>query len=309
MEEQKIAKIDIILFVINLETANLQIQLVDSCAKYNELYYATCSKKESHQQNKLTRERYLLKDVFRQTLLELINDEDWSVLRNAITLLQRTSLHQTQLRKRHEELKSSLEAITTQLIKRRHESEAKLRHCDLNTALLKDIIKDTMMNTAMRLNYVDKWLLARAESVDLEHREEINIPPSTDCEKRVHQQVSKIYELQIKESQESLEYWKCRYIKDIVDINERLKTKSKKFKEAVDRRTELHKLYDLHAGEMRAWLSFKQERSARLAREERSRLAATRIQAWWRGVMVRRCIGVFKQLKNAKKPQTKVKKK
>lgn len=67
--------------------------------------------------------------------------------------------------------------------------------------------------------------------------------------------------------------------------------------------------YDLHEGEMRAWLTFKKERAARLLREKRLRDSATRIQAWWRGVMVRRALGAFRHLRNAKKLPTKGKKK
>lgn len=67
--------------------------------------------------------------------------------------------------------------------------------------------------------------------------------------------------------------------------------------------------FKLHEGEMRAWLTFKKERAARLAREERVRNAATRIQAWWRGVMVRRALGVFRYLRNVKKTMPKTKKK
>lgn len=58
--------------------------------------------------------------------------------------------------------------------------------------------------------------------------------------------------------------------------------------------------YDLHTGEMRGWLTFKRERAARLAREEKIRLSAMRIQAWWRGVMVRRALGQFKFLRQTK---------
>lgn len=67
--------------------------------------------------------------------------------------------------------------------------------------------------------------------------------------------------------------------------------------------------HDLHEGEMRAWLSFKQLRAERLAREERARTSAIRLQSWWRGVMVRRALGPFRFLKNIKKPSAKSKKK
>lgn len=50
----------------------------------------------------------------------------------------------------------------------------------------------------MQLNYVEKWLIARDESVDLQHRIKLNPPPSMATEKRVHQQVIQMYELQTK---------------------------------------------------------------------------------------------------------------
>lgn len=55
-----------------------------------------------------------------------------------------------------------------------------------------------MWNTNIQLNYVEKWLMARAESLDLQHRIEIKPAPRLDVEKRVHEQVIQIYELQIK---------------------------------------------------------------------------------------------------------------
>ncbi|XP_045510637.1 dynein regulatory complex protein 9-like [Colias croceus] len=175
--------------------------------------------------------------------------------------------------------------------------------------MMKDKIKDTLLNTNMRLNYVEKWLFARGEALDLQHRVEITPAPSQDIEKRVHDQVVEAYELQTKEREDSLKYWQARYAIDTADINAKLINQCERLRDAVSRRTELQKLFDLHAGEMRAWLTFKRERAARLAREERSRVAATRIQAWWRGVMVRRCLGVFRQLKNTKKAPSKMKKK
>lgn len=66
--------------------------------------------------------------------------------------------------------------------------------------------------------------------------------------------------------------------------------------------------FDLHAGEMRSWLTFKRERAARLAREERIRASATKIQAWWRGTMVRRGLGAFRFMRNLKKTPSKKKK-
>ncbi|XP_050673474.1 dynein regulatory complex protein 9-like [Leptidea sinapis] len=162
---------------------------------------------------------------------------------------------------------------------------------------------------SVRLNYAEKWLTARMESLELQNRKEKTPVPRLDDEERAHLQVIKIYENHIKERMDSSHYWQTRYINDIADIIGKVRDISEKWKEVVARRTELQKLYELHEGEMRGWLTFKRERVARLAREEQNRVAATRLQSWWRGVMVRRCLGAFRNLKNTKKINCKSKKK
>ncbi|XP_030034311.1 dynein regulatory complex protein 9 [Manduca sexta] len=184
-----------------------------------------------------------------------------------------------------------------------------LRDADNKIAVLKDKINDDVANATTRLCYAEKWLLARAEILDLEYKVPRPEMPRADHERRVHIELLKAYELQIKERETSLEYWERRYNTDIVIISDRLAEKSEQLRIATNRRKEFQKVYDLHEGEMRAWLTFKRERAARLAREERLRASVTRIQAWWRGVMVRRAFGAFRYLKNTKKAPTKSKKK
>ncbi|CAB3248427.1 unnamed protein product [Arctia plantaginis] len=111
------------------------------------------------------------------------------------------------------------------------------------------------------------------------------------------------------EREECLEYWRQRYDTDTVAMTITVQKKCEELKLATVKRMELQKLYDLHEGEMRGWLNFKRERAARLAREEHQRLSAIRIQAWWRGVLVRKALGQFKYLRQTKKQPGKGKKK
>ncbi|CAH0698994.1 unnamed protein product [Spodoptera exigua] len=159
---------------------------------------------------------------------------------------------------------------------------------------------DDLHNANTRLCYAEKWLFARFESLELKLDVPRAPPPRTDHEQRVHEELLKAYELQIKEHEKTLEYWRHRYDTDIAEISSRSQKKLEQLLIATSKRTELQKLYDLHEGEMRGWLTFKRERAARLEREERLRKSAMRIQAWWRGVMVRRALGQFKYLKNIK---------
>ncbi|OWR52648.1 hypothetical protein KGM_208666 [Danaus plexippus plexippus] len=204
----------------------------------------------------------------------------------------------------------ALEKIITELEKSREEWLRDLSDSDLKVAILRDRIKDRVYNARIQHMYADRWLLARSEALELRQQETTSeSAPKKEDEDCVHNELLRAYELQIQEREDLLQYWMSRYSQDIVNIGSRLREKCEKLRITVARRVELEKLFALHEGEMRSWLTFKKERAARLAREERSRRAATRVQAWWRGVMVRRALGTFRYLRNVKKSAPKLKKK
>ncbi|XP_013144418.1 PREDICTED: IQ domain-containing protein G-like [Papilio polytes] len=183
-----------------------------------------------------------------------------------------------------------------------------MHDCDEKIATLKDDIRDATGNAKAQLSYAEKWISAAAEALELRFQIKPTPLPNADHERRVHDEIARTYELQTKEREELLEHWKIKYAEDTAGISRHVMEQREKLRVTSARRLELQKLYDLHAGEMRAWLTFKRERAARLAREQHAKAAATRIQSWWRGLMVRRALGAFKHLRNSKKAAVKKKK-
>ncbi|XP_052737181.1 dynein regulatory complex protein 9-like [Bicyclus anynana] len=225
-------------------------------------------------------------------------------------MLENNAASVISLTTQNQKLKMSLDTNKKELQQTCQKRALELRSCDLKVASLRDSIKDTLFNARIQFDYAERWLCARAESVDLQYQVRPVAPaPQPDHEHCVHNELLRAYNLQIKEREDLLQYWKTRYATDTADIDVKLRDKYEKVRVTVARREEMEKLYNAHEGEMRAWLTFKKERAARLAREAKLRTAATRIQAWWRGVMVRRGLGVYRHLRNIKKPGAKTKKK
>ncbi|XP_034824168.2 dynein regulatory complex protein 9-like [Maniola hyperantus] len=258
---------------------------------------------------KLSKDRCILKEVILRTLLELAEGGEWYTLKQAVDMLEKNAASVISLKTHNQKLKISLEALSTELQKNRQQRALEVRNSDLNAASLRDRIKDTLLNARIQFDYADRWLCARAESLDMQFQVAHALAPKPEHEDCVHKELLQAYELQIKEREELLQYWKTRYAADTANIDRRRKDQCEKLRVTVGRRVEMEQLYNLHEGEIRAWLTFKRERAARLAREERLRKAATRIQAWWRGVMVRRALGSFRYLRNVKKTGAKTKKK
>ncbi|KAL4704838.1 hypothetical protein ACJJTC_001313 [Scirpophaga incertulas] len=262
------------------------------------------------QRQKLDRDRETVKDVISRALVEIVERGEFSTLQRAVRILHGNATYPINLRLDLENLLESRAEVIDKLNRKQAEWLIALHTADHKIATLRDNIKDDIRNSNARLNYIDKWLFARHESLQM--KLELKPPaslPRLDHEVRVHEELVKAYELQIQEREKMVAHWKQRYSVDIAGIETRLTQKCEQLRVAVTKHEELQSLYNLHEGEMRAWLTFKRERAARIAREQRLNAAAKSLQAWWRGVMVRRALGEFRYLKNLKKAPTKSKKK
>ncbi|XP_075978673.1 dynein regulatory complex protein 9-like [Anticarsia gemmatalis] len=300
---------DALLFALSFEVVLLQMRILAGSSELRLQGWQPTNKVEKLQQTKLVQDRDKVVDVIRKTLIEVVDSGEWPTIKKTIEELKQKDCDVTALKLTNEQLRSSKAAILLDLGVKRDLWAAELRDADRKVAVLRDKMSDDLLNANTRLCYAEKWLYARFESLELQHDKPRAPRPRTDHEDRVHSELLHAYELQIKEREDSLEYWRKRYDKDTADISVRVREKSEELRVARAKREELQNLYNLHEGEMRGWLTFKRERAARLAREEHLRQSAIRIQAWWRGVMVRKALGQFKYLRHSKKQPAKGKKK
>ncbi|KAF9409360.1 hypothetical protein HW555_011254 [Spodoptera exigua] len=262
------------------------------------------NKIEKLQEIKLEKDRSLINDVIRKTLIEVAETGRWQSITYAVELLKQSECDVESLKVTNQRLKTTRKALAAELNAKRNQWALELRNADQKVAVLRDKMSDDLHNANTRLCYAEKWLFARFESLELKLDVPRAPPRAPTTSNGSMKSCSKLMNCRSKtiknEHEKTLEYWRHRYDTDIAEISSRSQKKLEQLLIATSKRTELQKLYDLHEGEMRGWLTFKRERAARLEREERLRKSAMRIQAWWRGVMVRRALGQFKYLKNIK---------
>ncbi|XP_022826966.1 IQ domain-containing protein G-like [Spodoptera litura] len=299
-QNERISEMDALLFALSFEVVLLQMKILEGSTKLRLADWRPANKIEKLQEIKLEKDRSLVNDVIRRTLIEVAETGRWQAITNAVDLLKQSECDVESLRVTNQHLRTTRKTLASELDAKRNQWALELHNADQKVPVLRDKMSDDLHNANTRLCYAEKWLFARYESLELKLDVPRAPPPRTDHEQRVHEELLKAYELQIEEHEKSLEYWRHRYDIDIAEISSRSQKKLEQLLIATSKRTELQKLYDLHEGEMRGWLTFKQERAARLEREEKLRQSAMRIQAWWRGVMVRRALGQFKYLKNVK---------
>ncbi|VVC88370.1 unnamed protein product [Leptidea sinapis] len=147
-----------------------------------------------------------------------------------------------------------------------------------------------------RGRYVENWQRARTEQ-HLQTIYDKEIVPSrvieyfkqrADYEQRVHAEVELLTNIRINETLEKVESWMNKYDTDMEAIDLKIQLKKNEYQDMFDRRLEKHDQM------MKDWIHFKEEREkARLYREKMMNSAII-IQAWWRGLLVRRQLGPYK---------------
>lgn len=95
----------------------------------------------------------------------------------------------------------------------------------------------------------------------------------------------------------AIDRWSNAYEEEIdrrdIEIYD-IKTKREDLAEQFE---ELQKQYEERQKAIEEWLKYKNQKRKEEAELLKCEIAATRIQAWWRGVMVRRCLGIYRKKK------------
>lgn len=113
----------------------------------------------------------------------------------------------------------------------------------------------------------------------------------------VHENIAKFMRISMEEYKEDIEMWKKRYVEEKerkgVEVEE-MRVKLAEMKESLK---DLRSRYAGRQKEIEDYLEYKEEKKRKAEELARLNKEATKIQAWWRGTMVRRGLGPYKKKK------------
>lgn len=173
--------------------------------------------------------------------------------------------------------------------------------------------EDLVLYSKIEQKYVNKWEDDRCYLNDFLNNGRVNdlrnmiqeYQHNIDCENRINLEICKFLEETTNTHNDNIEKWMTDYDKELERYEGEL------FEVKVDREkweTEfglLKKEYESRCEEMTRWLEFKEEMKKQLELELLRAAVATKIQAWWRGIMVRRHLGPYRKKKKGKKDKNK----
>ncbi|VVC37424.1 IQ motif, EF-hand binding site [Cinara cedri] len=185
-----------------------------------------------------------------------------------------------------------------------------------------EIGERTIIRKETEKNYVDKWEKARVENFkfkfkakELELQRKITkLQEELETEKIVDTQYEQFLKYSINELEKQIEYWEYKYKTDIMEIDEKLKNLMIILNEKTRKIDSLEKTYNERQIIIEEHVLNKRKLEELKKLNEHREKMATKIQAWWRGIMVRRRLGPYKNLlgprkKSLKKPLVNKKKK
>ncbi|KAL5242620.1 hypothetical protein ACI65C_010030 [Semiaphis heraclei] len=162
-------------------------------------------------------------------------------------------------------------------------------------------------------NYVDKWEKARIEhfkfkfkSEELELQKYIaDLQTKMKTDEIVDEENEKFLDYTIKELEKQIEYWECKYKTDTKEIDEKLENLIMTLEEKTKEIESLKKTFNERQTIIEEHAENKQRVEEERKLNDHMEKMATKIQAWWRGTMVRRRLGPYKHLSGPRKKSIK----
>lgn len=258
---------------------------------------------------KVQADRHFLEKVLHGTLLEVSQTGNYQTLIDAVrTEKEKKKKLQETIQKEGEGVKR-VKFLQRQLIEVRKEKEQELQQRHELIAHFKDQLQETKAKTNMEGKYIQKSCQVavsqtqkRCTMNEKEMKEEIErLRHKIDEEIRVNAEIENYLKTHQTELEQKVDYWMEKYDKDVEAKQHELDVLNASKAKDLDRLNELIKLYSEYENVVLED-RIEKEKARRKAEQEAEELkAAVSIQAWFRGVMVRRGLGPYGKKGKGKK--------
>ncbi|XP_026823216.1 uncharacterized protein LOC113561156 [Rhopalosiphum maidis] len=171
----------------------------------------------------------------------------------------------------------------------------------------------TAIRREMEKNYVNKWEKARVENFKFQFKSEelelqkymVELQAKIKTDQIVDKENEQYLDYSIKELEKQIEYWECKYKTDTKETDEKLENLIITLEEKTKEIESLKKTFNERQTIIEEHAENKQRVEEEKTRIDHMEKMATKIQAWWRGTMVRRRLGPYKHLSGPRKKSIK----
>ncbi|GAB0088118.1 hypothetical protein DMENIID0001_024980 [Sergentomyia squamirostris] len=207
--------------------------------------------------------------------------------------------------------------LETKLRKDSEDCRKKLKDCDEKLIDLQNQLKDCDLENAMRCRLVLKWEATRHEQAQTlydRERESFSqdirkMKRKTVQEERIMSEMNVFNRHQTEKLENMTQYWIERYNRELVELDEKLRLAKISIESLQMCIRDMQDSFNEHQEEIDEYLEQKRLEDEARRLEQNKWDSAVKIQAWWRGTLVRNCLGPYRKKKKGKKGKAAKKKK
>lgn len=265
---------------------------------------------------KIQMDQRFLSDVLESTLREIKETSTFNTLVDAVNQEKTKKTELQAIVAREEASRKRVKQLQRAIIDNRKEQETELQNRSELIAYLKDQLQETKAKTSMEGKYIKKDAEVRVTisqkkcmQTEKELKDEIQqLNLQVENEARCNTEIESFLRQHHTLLEEKVERWMDKYDNDVEDKQNELDSLKSNKASDLAKLQELTQKYHEYSKVVEDDKSEKERLRREAERELEEQKACTTIQAWWRGIMVRRQLGPYKVKKKGKKGKKKGKK-
>ncbi|CAG9853624.1 unnamed protein product [Phyllotreta striolata] len=253
-----------------------------------------------------------LETIFNNLLEELEKEQSFDKFIKNISVLIQMDSDEKILLETVANKQSEVNELQLAIENDKNESVDKIVNSMEEIGRIKDEIENLCIESKIKLAYVKSWQNSKIEmrnvvlSSELQKIEEKiqQYKSKIDIENQVHGDFMKaVTEIQ-QELQEQIVDWERKYDESMKSMTEKINILREKQNEQLNELENLKAKHDKRKQEIQDWEKYKIEQEKIRLEKERINNAAIKIQAWWKGTMVRKGFGRFRKKKEKKQKKS-----
>lgn len=245
--------------------------------------------------------RTFLEDILIQVRNELKDVFTYNSLKDFLKNYYETDKEEKRLICEEDLNKRYASLLKVAIKKKVDESRYELHTLEEAIGKCKDDMEIMLFDNALKTRYLKSWENARIEQrfmlCDQNEKEQINIinqyRSEIEKEIRINDEIVTYINENQKDIEEGIEHWMKRYDTELEERQTEIQAFKDRREEQQLRYKDTTKLYHEHAQAIEEWLDYKEKKRIEDERKARRLDASIRLQAWWRGLMVRLQLGPF----------------
>lgn len=204
-----------------------------------------------------------------------------------------------------------MEKLQKELKQNRQQNEELIRELDEKLFSLQSECEDKQEMNQLEANMVKKWENARQEQVDAVFNHELKTlyqsrdeyEEKTERELIAINEIMAFYRAKCTKLENSIKSWQRRYEIERIELDDQIKRTEENIEDVISKHELIRGWYEKREQFIKEYY-IEQERLEEIRKiEAGQRAAEIRIQAWWRGTMVRKQLGPYRPKKKSKKPK------